>query len=147
MPLLQTKFAESDGQFSPDGRWLAYASNESGSSEVYVQPFPANGAKWQVSAAGGSEAAWRGDGRELFYVASDARLMAVAVSPSSSGLSFGVPQALFRIPPRHGMGATGRTYALSRDGRRFLALDWPREAAASPIAVVLGPLATGTSKP
>ena len=73
--------------------------------------------------------------------------MAVAVTPSSSGLSFGVPRALFRIPARHGMGATGRTYAPSRDGRRFLALDWPREAAASPIAVVLGPPATVAAKP
>ncbi len=146
-PFLATAAAESGARFSPDGRFLAYTSDESGREEVFVQPFPAIGAKWQVSAAGGFEAAWRGDGRELFYVATDARLMAVAVSASSSGLAFGVPRALFRIPLRHGMGATGRHYATSRDGQRFLALDWPSEATASPIVVVLGPLAAGASKP
>ncbi len=142
-PLLATAAAESQARFSPDGRHLAYTSDESGHEEVFVQPFPATGAKWQVSATGGSEAAWRGDGRELFYVASDARLTAVAVSLAPSGLAFGVPRALFRIPIRHGLGATGRTYAVSHDGQRFLALDWPSEAATSPIVVVLGPAALG----
>jgi serine/threonine protein kinase/Tol biopolymer transport system component len=137
-PLLATAAAESGARFSPDGRFLAYASDESGREEVFVQPFPATGAKWQVSAAGGSEAAWRGDGRELFYVGPDERLMAVAVSPSSPGLAFGVPRALFRIPRKHSMGVSGRTYAVARDGQRFLALEWPSEAVASPIVVALG---------
>jgi Tol biopolymer transport system component len=141
-PLLATAAAESGARFSPDGRFLAYSSDESGREEVFVQPFPATGAKWQVSAAGGLEAAWRGDGRELFYVGPDARLMAVAVSPSSPGLAFGVPRALFRIPLKQFfMGASGRSYAVARDGQRFLALEWPGEAAASPIVVVLGPAA------
>ena len=146
-PFLATTAAESGARFSPDGRFLAYASDESGREEVFVQPFPATGAKWQVSAAGGFEAAWRGDGRELFYIAPDARLMAVPVAPLSAGLAFGVPRALLRIPLRHALGLSYRDYAVSRDGQRFLVLEWPGEAVASPIVVVLGPPAQGASKP
>ena len=146
-PFLSTAAAESGATFSPDGRFLAYASDESGREDVYVQPFPATGAKWQVSAAGGFEAAWRGDGRELFYVAPDARLMAVPVAPSSSGLAFGVPRGLFRLPLKHALGLSNRDYAVSRDGQRFLVLEWPGEAAASPIVVVLGPAAHAAAKP
>ena len=75
--VLQSTFDEIQGQFSPDGRWLAYASNESGRYEIYVRTFPEAGGKWQVSAAGGMQPRWRRDGRELFYVAPDTRLMAV----------------------------------------------------------------------
>ncbi len=146
-PFLATSAAESGARFSPDGRFLAYASDESGREEIFVQPFPATGAKWQVSAAGGFEAAWRGDGREVFYVASDARLMAVAVAPSSSGLAFGVPRALFRISSKHDIGTSGHSYAVSRDGQRFLVLERPGKAIASSIVVVLGPSAQGASKP
>jgi Tol biopolymer transport system component len=146
-PFLSTAAAESGATFSPDGSFLAYASDESGREEVYVQPFPASGAKWQVSAAGGFEAAWRGDGRELFYVAPDARLMAVPVAPSSSGLAFGVPRGLFRLPLKHALGLSNRDYAVSRDGQRFLVLEWPGEAAASPIVVVLGSAASAAAKP
>ena len=141
-PFLATTAAESGARFSPDGRFLAYASDETGREEVYVQPFPATGAKWQVSAAGGFEAAWRGDGRELFYVAPDALLAAVAVAPSSSGLAFGVPRALFRIPLRHALGLSNRDYAVARDGQRFPVLASPGEAAASPIVLVVGPPGT-----
>jgi hypothetical protein len=73
--------------------------------------------------------------------------MAVAVSPSSPGLAFGVPRALFRIPLKYSLGVTGRSYAVSRDGQRFLALEWPGEAVASPIVVVLGPAAHAAAKP
>jgi Tol biopolymer transport system component len=146
-PLLATPAAESGARFSPDGRFLAYTSDESGREEVFVQPFPATGAKWQVSAAGGFEAAWRGDGREFFYVAPDSRLMTVPVAASSSGLAFGVPRALFRIPLKHGLGLSNRGYAVSRDGQRFLVLDWQGEVTASPMVVVLGPAAKGASKP
>jgi hypothetical protein len=146
-PFLATTAAESGARFSPDGRFLAYASDESGREEVFVQPFPATGAKWQVSAAGGFEAAWRGDGGELFYIAPDARLMAVPVAPLSAGLAFGVPRALLWIPLRHALGLSYRDYAVSRDGQRFLVLEWPGEAVASPIVVVLGPPAQGASKP
>jgi Tol biopolymer transport system component len=146
-PFLATPASESAARFSPDGRFLAYTSDESGREEVFVQPFPVTGAKWQVSAAGGFEASWRGDGREVFYVAPDFRLMSVAVSRSPAGLTFGPPRALFRIPHKSNPGFGGRDYAVSRDGQRFLVIERPSEAASSPIAVVVGPAAPGGSKP
>ena len=79
-PVLQTMFDETEGQFSPDGRWIAYVSNESGRPEVDVQPFPAPGGKWQISTMGGSQVRWRSDGRELYYLAPDGRLMAAAIA-------------------------------------------------------------------
>jgi Tol biopolymer transport system component len=77
--VLQSSFDEIEGQFSPDGRWLAYASNESGRYEIYIRTFPEAGRKWQVSVAGGVQPRWRRDGRELYYVAPDTRLMAVPI--------------------------------------------------------------------
>jgi Tol biopolymer transport system component len=114
--VVQTNFNEQDGQFSPDGRWVAYQSNQSGRVEIYVQPFPGPGAPIQLSASGGSQVRWRRDGRELFYAAPDNRLMAV---PNRGGskegpIDFGTPVALFPL----GLGATN--YIVSPDGRRFL---------------------------
>jgi Tol biopolymer transport system component len=146
-PFLATPASESAARFSPDGRFLAYNSDESGREEVFVQPFPVTGAKWQVSAAGGFEASWRGDGREIFYVAPDLRLMSVAVSRSPAGLAFGPPRALFRIPHRTSIGFNSRDYAVSRDGQRFLVVERPSDSASSPIAVVVGEAALGGSKP
>src|SRR5262249_21779176 len=76
-PFIKTTFGVSHGQFSPDGRWVAYSSNESGKTEIYVAPFPGPGGNWKVSSAGGSEPRWRRDGKELFYLAPDGKLMAV----------------------------------------------------------------------
>jgi Tol biopolymer transport system component len=78
--LLATEFEESNGQFSPDGRWFAYTSTESGRTEVYVQTFPVSGGKWLVSTGGGSQPRWRRDGKELFYIAPDKQLMSVKVN-------------------------------------------------------------------
>jgi Tol biopolymer transport system component len=102
-PFANTRFVESQGQLSPDGRWIAYVSDESGQVEVYVRPFPTGDGKWRVSAAGGREPRWSIDGRELFYQDGSSglgrsRLMAVAVTRSSasgSPLSFGPPVLLF----------------------------------------------------
>ena len=93
-PYLQTPFDEREAQVSPDGRWLAYSSNESGRPEVYVRPFPAAAGQWKVSVEGGTEPRWRGDGRELFYVGPDRRLISV---PIASGATFtpGLPAPLF----------------------------------------------------
>src|SRR5262249_29115979 len=93
-PLVQTSFDELQGVFSPDGRWVAYASNESGAFEVYVQAFPDMQAKRLVSRGGGTEPRWRADGRELFYVSADRRLMVV---PTTIGPAFeaGTPETLF----------------------------------------------------
>jgi len=77
---LSTPFNEQGGVFSPDGRWVAYQSNESGRDEIYVRPFPGPGGQWQVSTAGGSDPRWRPDGKELYYLAPDLKLMAAAVS-------------------------------------------------------------------
>jgi len=113
---LKTDFDEDLGDFSPDGRWIAYASNESGRYEVYVQPFPGPGGKWQISTSGGSMPVWRRDGKELFYLAADRRLMAVPVV-TGEAFETGTPVALFEArlkddPDRH--------YDVSADGQRFL---------------------------
>jgi len=121
--------------FSPDGRFLAYASNESGTSEVYVQTFPASGGKWQISNGGGSQPVWRGDGRELFFVSPGGTLQAV---PVSIGGAFepGIPKILFKRPFEIG-GILRNRYTVSSDGQRFL-LNAAREAGHStPFSVVL----------
>jgi eukaryotic-like serine/threonine-protein kinase len=143
---LATPAAESWARFSPDGRFLAYTSDESGREDVFVQPFPPTGAKWQVSAAGGSEPAWRGDGREMFYVGPDFRLMSVTVTPSSTVLAFGPPRALFKIPVEQ-TTVTGRNYAVSRDGQSVLVVEQQGAATSSPVVVVVGPDASGGSRP
>jgi Tol biopolymer transport system component len=122
-PYLQTQFDEQDGRFSPDGKWVAYVSNESGRDEIYVQAFPPSGAKFQVSSGGGSEPQWRMDGTELFYLAADQMLMAVPVKPARSGsesFQVGLPKALMTVPPAATAGIPMRSYAVSNDGQRFL---------------------------
>jgi Tol biopolymer transport system component len=83
---LQSQFDEQDGRFSPDGKWVAYVSNESGRDEIYVQSFPISGAKFQISSSGGSEPQWRNDGTELFYLAADGKLMAAPVKLGRSAI-------------------------------------------------------------
>jgi len=86
MPFLSTPFEEGSARFSPDGKWIAYTSDESGQDEVYVQPFPKGGDKLPVSIGGGREPYWRGDGKEIFYLSVDRKLMAVAVQATGSKL-------------------------------------------------------------
>jgi dipeptidyl aminopeptidase/acylaminoacyl peptidase len=142
-PVVQTPFDETAGQFSPDGRWIAYESNESGPVEVYVQPFPELGDKWQVSTAGGSQPRWRRDGKELFYVAPDARLMAVsiAVGADSQTLEAGAPVPVFATRLASGsnipVGVLSKPqYAVAPDGP-FLMNVAVEGATASPITIVL----------
>jgi Tol biopolymer transport system component len=90
----RTPADERDGQFSPDGKWVAYQSNESGSFEIYVQPFPGPGAKYQISRGGGSQVRWNPNGKELFYVAPDARLMSVP-KRLDSGIEAVTPVPMF----------------------------------------------------
>ncbi len=117
---LQTEFSEGDGQISPDGRFLAYNSDESGRFEVYVRPFPEGGGKWQVSANGGQNPRWRKDRGELFFIEGET-LTAVAVSTMGE-FSVGSPKPLFRLPGLPGWDIE-HLYDVSADGQRFVVIE------------------------
>ena len=134
IPFLKTRFVELWPVFSPDGRFLAYQSNESGRFEVYVQSFPGPGGKWQISTSGGAEARWRADGKELYYRAPDQKLMAVEIQ-AGSGFTAGVPQALFA--GRFDTGIARARYLPTLDGRRFLTVAPLGREAMTPTTVVL----------
>ncbi|MDH5235348.1 MAG: hypothetical protein OEW77_10345, partial [Gemmatimonadota bacterium] len=119
---------------SPDARWLAYVSNDGGRYEVRVTTFPSGREKWQVSAAGGSEPVWSGDGRELFYVADDGYMMVATVAPGAEFRILG-QRRLFAVAPYVMYGIWNRNYDVTRDGRRFLMLRRANDATSS-IAVV-----------
>jgi eukaryotic-like serine/threonine-protein kinase len=125
-------------QFSPDGRWVAYQTNESGRFEVAVQPFPEAGAKWQVSTAGGVAPRWRADGKELYFLAPDATMMAVPVTTAGPSLEAGTPVALFptRIVDGGTVAINRPQYAVARDGR-FLINQPVRDAVVAPITLIL----------
>ena len=144
VPFAQSPFTESFGQISPDGRWMAYESTETGRGEVYVRSFPSGPAKWQISTSGGNWPRWRHDGKELFYMSLDARRTLLAVDVKTNGPTFdaSVPKALFdtRFVNVNHVGAY-HPYAVSPDGQRFLisrrAGAEGDEAPPSPITVVL----------
>jgi len=126
-----------NGQFSPDGKWVAYASNETGKWEIYVTSFPTPRGKWQVSVGGGEQPRWRSDGRELFYLSPESKVMAV---PVTTGANFdsGTPVALFQATPRQPIPIYDLfVYDVSRDGQRFLIITPVKEAEAAPMSVVL----------
>jgi eukaryotic-like serine/threonine-protein kinase len=137
-PVVQTPFDEAEAQISPDGRWLAYGSNESGRYEIYLRPFPAGGTRVQVSAAGGAQVRWAPDGKELFYVAPDSRMMAVAVRGGSDAPEVSAPVALFPTNFPSGTNVLGSKpqYVVARDGR-FLLNTAVEAANTPPIALVL----------
>jgi Tol biopolymer transport system component len=114
VPFLQTEFGESNGRFSPDGRWIAYMSDESGKSEVYVRPCPSGSGKWQVSANGGDFPMWRGDGKQIVYDQPGGPVIAVDVDGKSDAFVVGSPHKLFDSPRT-------RIFDMSSDGTRFLA--------------------------
>jgi serine/threonine-protein kinase len=118
-PLLKTMFDERNAEVSPDGRWVAYESDESGQLQVYVRPFPTvDGGRWQVSTSGGMQPLWARNGRELFYRSGDA-VMSVAVE-SGAGFVARNPVVLFK--GQYAPSLSGRNYDVSPDGRRFLML-------------------------
>ncbi|HET7710786.1 MAG TPA: hypothetical protein VFL80_02545, partial [Thermoanaerobaculia bacterium] len=113
---LATPFRESNARISPDGKWVAYQSDESGRWEVYVRGFPESDQKWMISNGGGIMPAWRGDGRELYYVSSDQKMTAVALTGGAE-LQAAEPVALFDAPLRPHPTSQ---YEVSGDGQRFL---------------------------
>jgi serine/threonine protein kinase len=136
-PFLRTQFTEIQGRLSPGGRWMAYASDESGVMEVYVRSFPAAGDQTRVSSGGGAEPQWRADGKELFYMASDRRLMSVHVN-AGPRFEAGAPMPLFetRIPV-FSTPYRNNTYAATADGQRFLVNTMVDEAPPTPINIIL----------
>jgi len=138
-PFLSTPLQEGRGQFSPDGKWVAYTSDESGGgNEVYVRSFPAGGAKRRVSSKGGDWVRWRGDGGEMFYIAADGKVMSVAVQASAGSLELGTPQALFMIPVA--LATSGDiapySYDVRPDGQRFLVAVPAGDAVLPPMTVI-----------
>jgi Tol biopolymer transport system component len=131
-PFLVDRFVKDNPSFSPDGRWIAFVSTESGREEVYIVPFDstasttaaaqiergtaASGPKWQVSTGGGNQPRWRADSKELFYISPDNSVMAVEVNVRDKTLQLGTPQALFRVSPR----PLVHSFDVSHDGKRFL---------------------------
>jgi Tol biopolymer transport system component len=141
--LAGTQSSVAHASASPDGRFFAYASDETGRSEVYVQRFPPSGGKWQISKDGGDQPLWRADGRELFFVSPDRKLMAVDLSLQGD-VRAGGPKPLFsvRVPP-NGISDNRSQYLPAPDGNRFLVLVSTDERQDQPAVVVLNWPAAG----
>jgi Tol biopolymer transport system component len=138
--ILNSAFDEREPQISPDGRWLAYCSDESGNYEIYVQPFTAEGKvggdKKRVSTTGGTEPLWRRDGKELFFVADGGKMMSVAVANNGGQLEFAAPKFLFQTH-MHNRYSILHEYDVSPDGQRFLIGTLIGESKAPPPTVIL----------
>jgi Tol biopolymer transport system component len=134
-------FREIMGRFSPDGRWIAYASDETGRFEVYIQPFDRTGGKHLVSTAGGAQPLWNRNGKEIFFLDPNGNVMSAGITVSGNALRVDVPKALFRARPSGGFPGGGLTYvyAVSADGQRFLitSLQQSEVGKTTPLAVVL----------
>jgi len=135
--LLTGKGSEANGQISPDGKWVAYASDESGNWEIYVTSFPGAEGKRQVSRGGGAEPRWRGDGKEIFYIAPSGMLMEVPVSGESI-FATGTPRPLFQIHGRAPISSTDVfTYDVTKDGKRFLVNRYVKSQHVPPLTILL----------
>jgi Tol biopolymer transport system component len=139
-PVVRTGSDERDAQFSPDGRWIAYQSNDSGRLEIYVKPFRGPATRWQVSRDGGTQARWRADGKELFYLALDGELMSVPLQLDSRGgaIETGTPVRMFATRMSRGVQTSNRQqYMVSDNGQRFLMNSIVESEKQALIAVVL----------
>jgi dipeptidyl aminopeptidase/acylaminoacyl peptidase len=134
---LKSQFTKRHAKLSPDGRWLAYASDESGKYEVYVQSFPNPTAKWKISIQGGEGPRWRHDGKELFYLAPDEKLMAVPIRPNPTAFEFSTAVPLFEIRTNAPRAIARPEYDVSPDGQRFLVNTLVGESSDTPITVVV----------
>ncbi len=142
-PFIQTEFGEAFAMFSPDGRWLAYMSNESGRPEIYVMAFPESGRKWQISTSGGQAARWNESGSEILYHATDGTLTAVRVEPRDGGLLIGEATPLFntRLQP-----SGSHFWALSPDGENVLVMETISDHDAPNLSVVVNWLEAGSGR-
>jgi eukaryotic-like serine/threonine-protein kinase len=152
IPFLRTEFNEAHGYFSPDGHWVAYDSDETGREEIYVRPFSADatqeasgaGPKWLISREGGVEPRWRTDGRELYYVALDGKLMSVDVA-TGPVFKAGVPKTLFQTPVAHKEFGVIGVPEVAADGKRFL-FETPSDQTAQPPFIVVQNWQAGLKK-
>ena len=131
---MDSAFNEFGIQVSPNGRWVAYASDESGRFEVYVQSFPVRGNKVQISTAGGAQPRWRGDNKEIFYISPDKKIMSVDIKENAE-LVPGVPKALFQTEIVPAIEARNQ-YVVTSDGKLFLVNTLLKSVAAAPIVVL-----------
>lgn len=140
-PFIETRGSDRTVQISPDGKWAAYASTESGDWEIYVTTFPDAAGKWQVSRGGGTEPHWRGDGKELYYIGQSGMLMATTVS-TEGGFSNGTPTPLFPVRGRPHVSSTDQyTYDVTKDGQRFLVNRFVKADQPTPLTIVLNAMA------
>jgi hypothetical protein len=129
--------SQKNGQISPDGKWVAYASDESGNWEIYVTTFPGAAGKWQISRGGGTEPRWRGDGREIFYLGPTGVLTAVPVGTEGT-FSTGAPTPLFQFHGRAPISSTDVfSYDVTKDGKRFLVNRYVKPERIPPLTIVL----------
>lgn len=134
-PFLETQFNVHLAKFSLDGRWVAYVSNDSGQDEIYVSPFPGPGARVQVSAGGGTQPRWRKDGRELFYLSPQAKMMAAEVVAGAQDFRVGTVRELFALS---GLGAVpGYLYDVTSDGQKFLVIQDFVHTSTAPLTLVV----------
>jgi Tol biopolymer transport system component len=145
---LNSEFNEVHPQLSPDSRWMAYTSDESGRREVYVRPFPGGEFQRQISIAGGEQPRWRGDGKELFFVSGDGKMMAVAVMAIAATKTFevGTPQPMFDAQLASGRINVQFEYDVTRDGKRFLLVTNAAAPASAPLLNVVANWDAGLKK-
>jgi eukaryotic-like serine/threonine-protein kinase len=137
-PYVHSEFNEAHGRFSPDGKWVAYGSDEIGRTEIYVRRFPdAGSGKWQISTGGGDQPYWRADGKELYYLAPNANIMKVDVNGGDT-FDASVPTPLFQtyVIPQGLVGSDRNQYVATADGQKFLVNSSPAQAIFAPITLV-----------
>ena len=136
-PLIRENWIVRNAQLSPDGKWIAYSSNESGNWEIYVTPFPRADNKWQISRGGGKEPRWRRDGKELFFLSAEGKMIAVPIK-ATANFEAGSPETLFQTHTRQSISALDRvSYDVSADGQKFLIDTKVDEPNALPLSIIL----------